>query len=315
MALQFGLDIFKQQLSPFLRSARSRARMRWLAIVLLIPSSALCAITGPGKAVLFGHEVAIRSFAKHNGDEILETDVLTIDKKVLLKARQIHLWDSGTVAGTRVTVGMHTSGAMCDNNFFVLVFPDRGPPRIDATLSACAVHYAIEKDQVIFETFYSPPAAEDKTVRSRWIWTARGLSPEQHFNLKTGAAPRLLQSRSLQRLSELLEHSEFTEQIEQFAQASSLSEDALFASIKGSGSVRYEGGVMVAKACQADNCGLSSLLAVVDLTSNRLYLALKTSDAPVVVAPDRASWPSASAGELSQWLAQWQSKSEAGATK
>jgi len=289
--------------------------MRWLAIALLIPSAAVCAITGPGKTMLFGHDVAIRSFLKHNGDEIQETDVLTIDNKVLLRARQIHLWDSGMIAGISLAVGMHTSGAMCDNNFFVLVFPEHGAPRIDATLSACDIRYGIEKDHVIFETFYSPPAAEDDTLRSRWTWTTRGLSPEQHFKIKTGEAAQLLQSKSIRQPSELLEHSEFAGRVEQLAKESNLSEGALFAKINGTGTVRYEGNVMFAKACQADDCRLGSLFAAVDITSNKLYVALKAGDAPAVVAPDRTSWPSAATSGLGQWLAQWENKSEAGAAK
>ncbi len=231
-----------------------------------------------------------------------------IDKKVLLRGRQIHIWDSGSFEGVGFAVGMHTSGAMCDNHFFVLVFPESGPPRLDSTFAACWIRYAIEKDHIIFETVDGDPGADDQNLRSRWILTRRGLGAEQHFKVKTGVARQLLQSRSIQQPSDLLEQAEFAGQVALLAEGSHFSQDALFRIINGTGAVRYEGNVMLGNACQAGDCGLGSLLVAVDLVSNKLYLALKSGDAPAIIAPQQASWPSGALSELDQWTSQWGNK-------
>jgi hypothetical protein len=278
---------------------------RVLAIAFFLPSAAVCGTTGPGRIELFGHDIVIRSFVKHQGEAIWETDVLTIDKKVLLRDRQIHIWDSGSFEGLGFAVGMHTSGAMCDNHFFVLVFPDNAPPRMDATFASCWVRYGIEKDHVIFETENGDPGVKDQYLRSRWIWTTGGLGAQQHFKITTGVVGKLLQSRSIQQPSELLEHTEFTGQVAQLAKDSQFAEDALFGIIKGPGTVRYEGNVMLGSACQAGDCSLGSLLITVDLATNRLYLALKRGDEPAIVAPEQTTWPSRAQKELGEWTSQW----------
>jgi hypothetical protein len=280
------------------------ATARLLAIALILPSAAVCGTTGPGRIELFGHEIVVRSFVKHQGEAIWETDVLTIDKKVLLRDRQIHIWDSGSFEGLGFAVGMHTSGAMCDNHFFVLVFPDNAPPRIEGTFAACWVRYAIEKDHVIFETENGDPGVQDQDLRSRWIWTRRGLGAQQRFKIKTGVVGKLLQSRSIQQPSDLLEHAEFTGQIAQLAKDSHFAEDVLFGIIKGPGTVRYEGNVLLGKACQAGDCSLGSLLVAVDLATNRLYLALKRGDKSAIIAPEQTTWPSTAQNELGEWTSQ-----------
>jgi hypothetical protein len=276
---------------------------RVLPIAFFLPSAAIGGATGPGRIELFGHDIVIRSFVKHQGEAIWETDVLTIDKKVLLRDRQIHIWDSGSFEGLGFAVGMHTTGAMCDNQFFVLVFPENAPPRIEGTFTACWVRYAIEKDHVIFETENGDPGVKDQDLRSRWIWTRRGLGAQQHFKIKTGVAGKLQQSRSIQQPSELLEHTEFTGQVAQLAKESHFAEVVLFGIIKGPGTVRYEGDVMLGKACQAADCSLGFLLVAVDLATNRLYLALKRGDKSAIIASDDMAIQRAK--ELGEWTSQW----------
>jgi hypothetical protein len=102
---------------------------RLLAIAFFLPSAALGRTTGPGRIELFGHDIVVRSFVKYQGEAIWETDVLTIDKKRLLRDRQIYIWESGSFEGLGFAVGMHTTGAMCDDQFFVLVFPENARPK------------------------------------------------------------------------------------------------------------------------------------------------------------------------------------------
>jgi hypothetical protein len=275
-----------------------------LAIAFFLPTAAICGTTGPGRIELFGHEVRVRSFVKHQGEAISETDVLTIDKKVLLRDRQVHIWDSGSFEGMGFAVGMHTSGGMCDNHFFVLVFPENAPPRIEGTFTACSVRYAIEEDHVVFETDNGNPGMADQDMRSRWTWTRRGLGAEQHFKIKTGVVGKLLQARSALQPSDLLEHAEFADQVSQLAEQFQFAEDALFGVIKGPGTVRYEGNVALAKACQAGDCGLGSLLIVVDIATNKFYLALKRGEKPAIIAPEQTTWPSAAQRELTEWISQ-----------
>ena len=156
--------------------------------LMLMPIAAQCRMTGQTTTKLFGHDVTIRSFVKQVGERILETDVLLVDGKALLRDRQVYIQRSGEFDGTRFVVGMHTFGAMCDNNFFVLVFRADGSPFIsNGKVQGCDIVYRIEKDHIIFETA-SNPAGDDQTLRSRWIWTTNGFGPEQRFK-KDAEAP------------------------------------------------------------------------------------------------------------------------------
>ena len=297
----------RQHLGPLSNKGLFPASLRLMIAALLLLAASHPA-TAQTKLHLFGHDVVVRSFVKHVGEEIINADVLLVDKKVLMRNRQIYLWKSGSFADIGFAVGMHSSGAMCDNHFFVLMFPASGPPSINGKFSACEVRYGIEKDHIVFETVHNHGEA-DESLRSRWIWTTSGLGLERHFNVKTGAAGNLLQSRSIQQPADLLEHAEFSEQIAQLAERSHFSEDdVLFGIIKGPGTVRYEANVMFGKACQAGDCSLGSLLVAVDIPSRKLYLALKSGNQAAIIAPEQTAWPPGTQRELSHWMAQSQSK-------
>jgi len=182
----------------------------------------------------------------------------------------------------------------------VLAFAANAPPRINGRIQSCAVRFAIEKDTIVFETMHNLDG-DDHDLRSRWIWTTNGLGAEQHFKIKTGRLAELLKSQSILQPAELLEHSEIAAQVENLARSSKLSEDALFAIIKGPGSVRYEGSAMIGKACQAGDCSLGSLLVAIDMPSRNLFLAFRNGNKPAFVSPQPANWPSAAQAELRQW--------------
>lgn len=253
------------------------------------------------KLKLFGHDVAVRSFVKHVGEEIVNTDILVVDKKTLVKNRQVYILGTGSFGDTGFAVGSHTSGAMCDNTYFVLAFAASAPPRINGRIQSCAVRFAIEKDAIVFETMHNLDG-DDHDLRSRWIWTTNGLGAEQHFKIKTGTLGELLKSQSIQQPAELLEHSEIAGQIEELARSSKLSENALFEIIKGPGSVRYEGNAMIGKACQAGDCSLGSLLVAIDMPSRNLFLAFRSGNKPPFVSPQPADWPSGARAELGPWI-------------
>jgi hypothetical protein len=252
------------------------------------------------KLKLFGHDVAVRSLVKHVGEEIVNTDILVVDNKPLVRDRQVYILGTGSFGDTGFAIGSHTSGAMCDNTFFVLTFAAGEPPRVNSRIQSCAVRFAIEKDTVVFETMHNLDG-DDHDLRSRWIWTTNGIGAEQHFKIRTGALGELLKNKSIQQPAELLEHSEIAGQVEELARSSKLSENSLFEIIKGAGSVRYEGNAMIGKACQAGDCPLGSLLVAIDIPSRNLFLAFRSGNKPAFLSPQPADWPSGAQAELRQW--------------
>jgi hypothetical protein len=295
-----GLEPYRHSLKAILRSTPAPL----IAAMLLILLAVSPATTAPKDHEMFGHEVVVRRFVKHVGEAIIGTDVLTVDKKALLRDRQVYLEQSGSFGGTGFVVGSNSSGAMCDNSIFVLAFPPSGPARVDGPIeTGCRAKYGVEKDNIIFETVVEPDNTSN--LHSRWIWTTAGFGPAQHYKTKTGVIWNLLQDKAIRQPADLLEHAELKDQLDELF---GFWDQSLFGVIKGPGSVRYEGPIVFGEACQAGDCGVGSLLVAVDRESKKVFIALKKADKPAVIKPERTAWPSSTQKELGRWMSQWAGK-------
>jgi len=244
---------------------------------------------------VFGHELAIYENSQE-GEE-----VLTVDKKELLKDHNIDIKEIGLLANAGFAIGANGSGGnACDEQLFVLSFVQGAPTRIDGPYTCRPVKYKVERDRIVVEEPPSPDADG-----SRWTWTANGFGPPETLKLAvtSGKGWNALRSRSIQHPCDLLRHEEFVTQFTKLlGQSRYSSVPNIFC---GPGSVQYKGDVLVGEACQAHECDETSALVAIDLASQKVTVALKDRDNPPFVSPQDADWPAVARNDLREWRAKW----------
>jgi hypothetical protein len=67
----------------------------------------------------------------------------------------------------------------------------------------------------------------------------------------------------------------------------------------GPGTVDYRGNLLIASSCQSHSCNDTGLLVVADITSKRMFVALKDGQDVPTISPSGADWPAGSIAELS----------------
>ena len=277
----------KQQSIDFMTSLR-------LAFLILCLSTQF-ALASSTNIKVFGHDLEISSKVKGDGE------VLTIDKKQLLKDQYIAIREIGSFGSTGFVIGdTGPGGNACNGSLFVLSFTANEPTRIDGPLATCGpVQYKIEKERIIVETHATP-----NLDGARWTWTANGFGPPEilKFVPVGGTGWNELRSRSIQHPSELLQHAEFSEKITKLL---GLQYPTFTRVVDGPGSVRYESNVMIGTACQSHSCDDTSLLIAVDIASQKVAIALKDGNKLPIVLPRDANWPDAAKADLRRWRTRW----------
>jgi hypothetical protein len=74
----------------------------------------------------------------------------------------------------------------------------------------------------------------------------------------------------------------------------------------GPGSVKYEGDILIAEACQSHACDSTALLVAIDPMSRQFFLAVKDTDMRKFVVPYATrDWPKVVQSRLRSWQARW----------
>jgi hypothetical protein len=265
-----------------------------LAAVLLCLMPRL-ALGEPTAMIVFGHKLEI--YKSQEGD-----DLLKVDGKQMVTEHDIDIAEIGTIGSAGFAVGTTSPGGnACEGSLFILSFVNKEAVRIDGPLDTCGpITYKTDKERIVVE---SP--ARPGVNGARWTWSVNGFGPAEtlKFAASTGTGWNMLRSRSINHPLDLLGHTEFTTQLRK------LLGPAVYATLprllSGPGSVKYDGNVMVADACQAHSCDDTSVLIVVDIGAQKLMIALKDADKPAIVAPWVADWPTATATEFGNWRRKW----------
>ncbi|WP_441234848.1 hypothetical protein [Bradyrhizobium sp. 930_D9_N1_4] len=245
--------------------------------------------------IAFGHKLEI---IKNKEDE----DALSVDGKKFVTSQYVDINEVGTIGAAGFAIGTTSPGGnACDGSLFILSFPEKEPVRIDGPLDTCGpVTYKIDKDRIVAESPASPGING-----ARWTWTVNGFGPAEilKFTTTTGTGWNMLRNRSINHPADLLKHTEFTSQLRK------LLGPAAYASLprllNGPGSIRYDGNVAIADACQAHSCDDTSVLIAVDIGSQKLMIALKDTDKPAIVAPWVTDWPPVTAADFGKWRRKW----------
>jgi hypothetical protein len=267
--------------------------IRLIALLLcLMPQLALAETMN---MIVFGHKL-----------EIIKTkeseEALSVDGKKLVTSQYVDISEIGTIGAAGFAVGTTSPGGnACEGSLFVLSFPEKEPVRIDRPLDTCGpVTYKIDKDRIVAESPATPGING-----ARWTWTVKGFGPAEtlKFAATTGTGWNMLRSRSIDHPADLLKHTEFTTQLRKLLGPAAYA--TLPRLLSGPGSVKYDGNVAIADACQAHSCDDTSVLIVVDIGSQKLMIALKDTDKPAIVAPWVADWPPVTTAGLGSWRRKW----------
>ncbi|WP_074119449.1 hypothetical protein [Bradyrhizobium sp. AS23.2] len=249
----------------------------------------------PTAMTVFGNKLEI--YKNKEGDELL-----TVDGKKLVTEHYVNIAEIGTIGAAGFAIGTTSPGGnACEGSLFILSFVEKEPVRIDGPLDTCGpVTYKTEKQRIVVETPAMPGANG-----ARWTWTVNGFGPAEalKFAASTGNGWNMLRSRSIDHPVDLLRHTEFTAQLRKLLGPAAYA--TLPRLLSGPGSVKYNGNVVMADACQAHSCDDTSVLIVIDIGSQKLMVALKDTDRPPIVAPWVAGWPAATVADLGSWRRRW----------
>jgi hypothetical protein len=241
---------------------------------------------------MFGHDVVVAK------DADLQRK-LSVDGGAMMSDSYVRVEETAVVAGVPVVVGEHGQGGnACDVARFVVAFPSGGKPRIDEPTQDClSTTYRIGPDSVVIERQPSPSAPG-----RRWVWTPdRGFSPPETlaFAPSDKSGWDALRTRSIRHPEQLFGFVDLGGLLRSGVPAPL--QGGLGAIIGGPGSVTYRDGVAVAFVCRAHACGDTGLLAVLDPTSRRVFVALKEEGEAAVVSPPFAAWPKGAAEDVAHF--------------
>ena len=253
------------------------------------------ASASPLSLSIYGHQIEVHRAA--DGQE-----QLAVDKKVFHKDQYITLDQIETIDGVLIAIG-HASpgGNACDGSLFVLSFPKKKPVRIDGPLESCSpgtVH--VEQNRITVEV-----AATPELQGSRWRWSAvSGFSaPEKiEFTAKADGGWSALRSQSIDHPSQVLNYADLSKLVDD-----RLGSRSSFVRISsGPGSAHYRSNLLIASSCQAHSCDDTALLLVADPANERIFVALKDKQTPILVNPKASDWPSGSTADLVAFQRKWQ---------
>jgi hypothetical protein len=269
----------------------------WLAgrlavAFLAVVSSA--ALATEFRARLFGHEVVI---AKSGFD-----DQLSVNGRVLQKSPILSISEMAVVSGVGVAIGRSGDGGnSCEASPFVLSFPAGDAARLDGPLDTCRpVSHDVMTGEISLNTRALPGKAGE-----RWTWRPeegfRATGTTSHSpNMRRGWAA--LRAREVTHPLDLYEYGEVAESIRGLLGSD---EQAFLPALAGPGSIRFEGDLLVSRACMAHNCDRTGALLLADLQTRRLFLAWKPEVKPIVVRPAVGDWNGSARGQLRAWAAAW----------
>jgi hypothetical protein len=190
------------------------------------------------------------------------------------------------VDGIGVAIGYPGSGGnACDAAPFVLSFPGDKAPRFDGPLDTCdPVTHVISKDEIQFEVKAIPGRDGE-----RWLWTPQsGFQSEGSF--KHVESPEKtwsdLRSRKIDHPSELFDYADIASQIHALL---GTEEKQFLPIITGLGSFKF------------DKCRFEEALVVADLERERVFIAWKTENRPIIVRPPLTEWSQTGRTILRDW--------------
>jgi hypothetical protein len=269
--------------------------LKYSVAALAVAILPLAAMAEPRSISALGHQISIR--LSPGGNERLE-----VDNRVLLSDLHIDIRETGVLSGVAFAVGERNEGGnVCEGSIFVVSMPSQDFARLDGPLDSCEIgNYHVEAEQIVVTT----PASGSHDGK-RWVWTPAGFSAPSpvKFIPKEGDAWATITQKSISHPSELMEYREFAERLNSVLGAV---RPAYLRIADGPGSVKYEGGILVAEACQSHACDSTALLVAIDPMSRQVFLAVKDTDRRKFVVPYATrDWPTVMQNRLRSWQARW----------
>ena len=265
-----------------------------LIILLLLCLLPRMASAEDMEITVFGHKLVVYA-AEHEVNSILK-----VDGKELVRQPIVAIKEIGSFANTGFVIGITgPEGNNCDGSVFILSFVEGAPPRIDGPLDVCSVlSWKVDRDRIVVEDPAFP-----KRDGSRWTWTVNGFGPPEKLKFAGpgGKGWSALQNKSIGHPGNLLRYKDFTTRLSELlgqARYKSLNE-----ALAGPGSAQYDGDVFVGDACQAHACPFAAAIIAIDISSQKVAVALKYGDNPLFVAPPEADWPDAAKSHFREWRA------------
>ena len=268
---------------------------KYSVAALVIAALPLAAMAEPRSVSALGHQINIRPGPE--GNELLE-----VDSRVLLSDLHMNIRETGVLGGVAFAVGERNEGGnACEGSIFIVSIPSQDFARLDGPLDSCETGtYQVEAEQIVVTT----PASASHDGK-RWVWTQAGFSAPSpiNFNPKEGDAWGAITQKVISHPSELMEYREFAERL---SSVLGTVRPAYLRIADGPGSVKYEGDVLIAEACQSHACDSTALLVAIDPISRQIFLALRDTDRRNFVAPYATTeWPMVVQNRLRSWQARW----------
>jgi hypothetical protein len=274
--------------------------MQRRALIAIAFLPALVAASQDTPKRYFGHEVQLLS--GNDGETRL-----VVDGRELVRHEIIGIDEAAIVGGVGVVIGYSGSGGnACDQPPFVLSFPGNKAPRFDGPLDTCSeVIHVIGKDEIQFEVKALPGRDGE-----RWLWT-----PQSGFqsagSIKHVPSPEktwsVLRSRKVDHPYpwELFDYAEIASQIHALLGPE---EQEFLPIITGVGSGDFQGDMYVGTSCTPHMCDDTGALIVADLERERVFLAWKTENRPIIVRPPIKEWSHSGRVALRDWSKTWTAK-------
>jgi hypothetical protein len=267
---------------------------KYFVAALTVAILPLAAMAEPGSISALGHQISVRT--SPGGNELLE-----VDNRVLLSDLHIDIQETGVLGGIAFAVGERNEGGnVCEGSIFIVSMPSQDFARLDGPLDSCEIgSYHVEAEQIVVTT----PASGSHDGK-RWVWTPAGFSAPSpvKFVPKQGDAWGAITQKLISHPSELMEYREFAERLISVLGAV---RPAYLRIADGPGSVKYEGDILLAEACQSHACDSTALLVAMDPMSRQVFLAVKDTDQRKFVVPDARDWPKVVQSRLRSWQARW----------
>lgn len=268
---------------------------KYFVAALAVATLPLAAMAEPRSISALGHQINIR--LSSGGNERLE-----VDNRVLLSDLHIDIQETGVLSGVAFAVGERNDGGnICEGSIFVVSMPSQDSARLDGPLDSCEIgNYRVETEHIVLTT----PASASHDGK-RWVWTPSGFSAPSpvKFIPKEGDVRATIAQKLITHPSELMEYREIAERLNSILGAE---RPAYLRIADGPGSVEYDGGILVAEACQSHACDSTALLVAVDPTSQRVFVAIKDTELPKAIVPYATrEWPPVVQSRLQSWRARW----------
>lgn len=244
----------------------------------------------------FGHKVLITKLPKRDSQ-----DRLFIDGKEILNDGDVGIDEIAIVSEVGIVIGFtNCGGTGCDDRPFVISFPPNVVPRVDGPLETDSygiVDHIIGKDQVLFEI-----KAEPGRDGTRWSWTPQNgfqkIASIQHrpdLEKTWDVLRNDLRSRTTDQASQLFNYADVASQI----YALLGHDEKLVVPIIRDGGGAFRGDLFVGDAMRRHTSEYALIIA--DVRAQKIFLAWKIDDAPIVTRPLMTKWPEAERQEFRKW--------------